>query len=99
MELNYWIHSFTPKIIKCTQGHNYSKPCDDHIFLVPNSCHPTHNNLRNIPYSASHRIFKICSEPEEYDKSKEEHSTYLKQRGYNGKLIEGSFAKMQENNR
>ena len=63
----------------------YSKPCDDHTFLVSNSCHPTHN-LRNIPYSTAHRIFRICSEPEEYDKSKEEYYIYLKQRGYNGKL-------------
>ena len=30
----------------------YSKPCDDHKFLVPNSCHPTHN-IRNIPYSTA----------------------------------------------
>ena len=27
----------------------YSKPCDEHTYLVSSSCHPTHN-IRNIPY-------------------------------------------------
>ena len=72
----------------------YSKPCDDHSFLAPNSCHPTHN-LKNIPYSTAHRIFRICSEPEEYSKSKAEYTTYLLERGYSSKLIEDSFTKVE----
>ena len=76
----------------------YSKPCDDHSFLAPNSCHPTHN-LKNIPYSTAHRIFRICSEPEEYSKSKAEYTTYLLERGYSSKLIEDSFTKVESLNR
>ena len=49
----------------------YRKPCDDHIFLVPSSCNPSHT-LRNIPYSTALRIYKNTSELAEYHKSKEE---------------------------
>ena len=58
----------------------YSKDCDEHTFLVPSSCHPTHN-LKNIPYSIAHRIHRIASENEEYEKSKTEYSNYLRARG------------------
>ena len=30
----------------------FSKPCDTHTYLIPFSCHATHN-LRNIPYSVA----------------------------------------------
>ena len=76
----------------------YSKPCDDHTFLVPNSCHPTHN-LKNIPYSTAHRILRICSESDEYNKSKAEYTAYLLERGYNSKLVEDSFTKIESKNR
>ena len=55
----------------------YGKPCDDHAFLVPSSCHPSHT-LRNIPYSTALRIYKNTSEPAEYIKSKLEY-TILRQ--------------------
>ena len=76
----------------------YSKPCDDHTFLVPSSCHPTHT-LNNIPKSTAHRIYRLTSEKREYEKSKLEYSTYLKERGYNPDKIEEEFTKIESKNR
>ena len=72
----------------------YSKECDDHTFLVPSSCHPTHT-LRNIPYSTALRLYKISSEPLEYEKSKVEYTAYLLERGYNLELIKDAFKKVE----
>ena len=72
----------------------YSKPCDDHAFLVPSFCHPSHT-LRNIPYSTALRIYKNTSEPAEYIKSKLEYTNYLKARGYSIEIIMEAFRKVE----
>ena len=72
----------------------YSKPCDDHAFLVPSSCHPSHT-IRNIPYSTALRIYKHTSEPAEYDKAKSEYTNYLKARGYCIEIIMEAFRKVE----
>ena len=76
----------------------YSKPCDDHTFLIPSSCHPTHC-IRNIPYSTAIRIYKIASESNEYLKTKSEFSTYFKARGYSIGVIEEAFSKVESKER
>ena len=78
--------------IKGDQLHTkpYSKPCDNHMFLLPTSCHPTHT-MENIPYSTAHRIYKICSEKECYEEAKIEYTGYLVARGYNIDLIKEAF--------
>ena len=76
----------------------YSKPCDDHTFLVPSSCHPSHN-LRNIPYSIGHRLYRIASEPAEYHKSKLEYTEHLKARGYSIGIIHEAFDKLEQKDR
>ena len=76
----------------------YSKDCDDHSYLTPNSCHPTHN-IKNIPFSTAHRFFRISSEYEEYIKSKEEYKNYLLLRGYSSKIIDDAFVKIEKCNR
>ena len=76
----------------------YSKPCDDHAFLVPSSCHPAHT-LRNIPYSTALRIFKIASEPSEFVKAKADYTEYLKARGYSIPAIEEAFGKAESKDR
>ena len=73
----------------------YSKPCDNHQYLNPTSCHPTHT-INNIPYSIAYRIFKICSEPSEYMKSKLEYSMYLGNRGYSKECINIAFDKVEK---
>ena len=72
----------------------YSKPCDDHAFLVPTSCHPSHT-IRNIPYSTALRIYKHTSEPAEYDKSKLEYTDFLTARGYSIGIIMEAFRKVE----
>ena len=76
----------------------FSKTCDEHAFLVPTSCHPTHT-LKNIPYSIAHRLFRISSEKQEYDKSKVEYSGYLKARGYSTSTISDAFNKVESRDR
>ena len=55
----------------------FSKPCDNHQYLSPISCHPHHTNV-NIPYCIAYRLYMITSEPVEYEKSKLEYSKYLR---------------------
>ena len=73
----------------------FSKPCDNHQYLSPNSCTPTHT-ITNIPYNIAHRIFKISSEPIEYCKAKFEYSKYLKNRGYSNECINNAFEKAEK---
>ena len=70
----------------------YSKACDSHSYLLPNSCHPMHT-LKNIPFNIAHRIFKISSDSETYVESKTEYTKYLKDRGYSDDIISESFSK------
>ena len=76
----------------------YSKPCDEHTFLVPSSCHPMHN-LRNIPYSTGHRLTRIASEPHEYELSKNEYIEHLTARGYSIGIIHEAFEKLESKGR
>ena len=76
----------------------YSKPCDDHTYLVTSSCHPTHN-LRNIPFGIIQGLYKIASEPAEYEKSKAEYSGYLVERGYSNEVIQEAFCKAEQRDR
>jgi hypothetical protein len=73
----------------------YSKPSDSHSYLLPQSCHPTHV-AENIPYGVAHRIYKNCSETEEYQKCKTEFKTYLGNRNYNSELINNAFDKVEK---
>ena len=86
--------------IKGDQLHTkpYSKPCDNHMFLLPTSCHPTHT-MENIPYSTAHRIYKICSEKKCYEDAKIEYTGYLVARGYNRDIINDAFTKVEKLNR
>ena len=76
----------------------FSKPCDDHSYNVPSSCHPTHT-LRNIPYNVALSIYKFSSETSEYNKSKTEYSQYLKARGYSNCKIQEDFRKVESRER
>ena len=73
----------------------YSKPCDSHSYLLPQSCHPTHV-AENIPYGVAHRVYKNCSENEEYQKCRNEFKSYLENRNFNSELINNSFDKVEK---
>ena len=72
----------------------YSKPCDNHAFLVPSSCHPSHT-LRNIPYNTALRIYKNTSELAEYHKCKADYTDFVKARGYSIDIITEAFRKVE----
>ena len=76
----------------------YSKPCDNHQYLSPLSCHPTHT-LQNIPYSIAFSVFKICSNKKDYLEAKIEYSKYLEDRGYSKECVGTAFAKVEKLNR
>ena len=88
--LDLFIYSKNGKL----ETRTYCKPSDAHSYLLPQSCHPTHI-AENIPYGVAHRVFKNCSEEEEYLKCKIEFSKYLEDRNYNKDLIHKSFEKVE----
>ena len=73
----------------------YSKPCDSHCYLLPNSCHPLHT-IKNIPYGIAHNTFKLSSSNESYELAKAEYSAYLLNRGYSHEIIQESFDKVEK---
>ena len=76
----------------------YSKPCDEHSFLVPSSCHPAHT-LRNIPYGTALRLYRIASEHDEFTKAKIEYTEHLKARGYSIGIIGEAFNRVESKER
>ena len=59
----------------------YTKPTDKHMYLQPSSCHPNHIT-KNIPYSLSLRLRRICSDDETLKHRTYELKSQLKNRGY-----------------
>ena len=59
--LNSFVYCSVDNIL---QTKPYSKPCDEHTYLVPFSCHHTQqtHNIINIPHNTVHTIDKIALE-------------------------------------
>ena len=76
----------------------FSKPCDTHTYLIPSSCHATHT-IKNIPYSIALTIYKIASEPAEYEKSKLQYIDYLTARGHNIDAVKEAFSAVEKMDR
>ena len=72
----------------------YSKPTDNHIYLLRNSAHPAHVT-RDIPYGVATRIRRNCSTDETFSKRSVEYQGYLYNRGYNPGLVSQQFEKAQ----
>ena len=72
----------------------YSKPTDNHIYLLRNSAHPAHVT-RAIPYGVATRIRRNCSTDEAFSKRSSEYKGYLYNRGYNPNLVSKHFEKAQ----
>ena len=70
----------------------YSKPTDNHIYLLRNSAHPAHVT-RAIPYGVATRIRRNCSTDEAFIKRSSEYQGYLYNRGYNPGLVSHSLRK------
>jgi len=70
----------------------YSKPTDNHIYLLRNSTHPAHVT-RAIPYGVATRVRRNCSTDEAFSKRSSEYKGYLYNRGYNRNLVSQQFEK------
>ena len=56
-------------------------------------------NIRNIPYSTGHTIYRIASEIHEYEISKGQYTDFLKARDYSAEVIQEAFDKLETKNR
>ena len=89
--LNMFVYTDEEGLI---QRKPWSKPCDTHAYVIPTSCHPTHQ-LQNIPYSIAHRIYNTSSTKQDYENAKLEYIEHIQKRGYNHELVKAAFAKVE----
>ena len=59
----------------------YNKPMDTHHYLLPTSCHQKHC-CKNIPYSLTLRLRRICSDSNTFKLRAKEKTNQLHSRGY-----------------
>ena len=71
----------------------YSKPTDNHIYLLRNSAHPAHCT-KAIPFGVATRVKRNCS-PESFEKRSIEYQNYLINRGYNPNQVRQQFDKVR----
>ena len=72
----------------------YSKPTDNHMYLLHNSAHPAHCS-KAIPFGVATRVKRNCSTPESFDKRSTEYQSYLINRGYNPSQVKQQFEKVR----
>ena len=64
----------------------FVKSTDKHQYLHATSCH-VYNSTKSIPYSQALRFNRICSENQFFDKRCNDLEVWLKNRGYNERLV------------
>ena len=69
----------------------YSKPTDQHIYLLHNSAHPSHNKA--IPFGVATRVRRNCSTLERFEERSKEYQNYLVDRGYHHSKVKKQFDK------
>ena len=93
-----FLNAFTFIIAGILHTRPFSKPCDSHCYMMPNSCHPLHT-IENIPYAIALTVYKISSNSEIYNHAKLEYSEYMRARGCSDQIISESFEKVEKLNR
>ena len=73
----------------------FVKPTDTHQYLQASSCHVYHSK-RAIPYSQALRLNRICSDISFLDHRCNQLESWLKQRGYNDKLVRDQIVKARK---
>lgn len=73
----------------------YSKPSDKHLYLHYQSSHPG-STKRAIPYGLGVRIKRICSEPGDYVRRRQEICGHLAKRGYSKKVVTDQFSRVDK---
>ena len=76
----------------------FIKPTDTHQFLDPNSSHSYHCK-KEIPYSQTLRLNRICSDNGSFDKRCNDLEGWLMERRYNGKMIRKQILRTREHSR
>ena len=76
----------------------YRKETDRNQYLLPTSCH-NKQTTRNLPFSLSTRIVRICSEVQNRNKRLGEMKQHLLNRNYDSKVIEIAIGKAKSLNR
>ena len=76
----------------------FKKETDRNQYLLPSSCH-SKQTTRNLPFSLSTRIVRICSESENRDLRLEQVKRALLDRNYNESIIDSAIAKAKSLNR
>ena len=72
----------------------YSKPTDNHIYLLRNSAHPSHCS-KAIPYGVAIRVRRNRSSSEAFEKRSVEYQSYLINMGYNPSQLKQQFQKVK----
>ena len=72
----------------------YSKPTDNHIYLLRNSAHPGHCS-KAIPFGVATRVRRNCSSSEAFEKRCIEYQSYLINIGYNPSQVKQQFEKVR----
>ena len=73
----------------------YIKPADTHQYLEFSSCH-VYQSRKSIPYSKALRFNRICSENRFFDNRCNQIECWLKDRGYNGKVVRQQILKARK---
>ena len=80
------------KFIKNTQqGKHLKKETDRNQYILPTSCHPM-NCTKNIPYSLSLRIVRICTKEDKRYQRLGELKELLLDRNYSPALVDRARA-------
>ena len=73
----------------------FVKSTDTHQYLHATSCHAYHSK-KSIPYSQALRVNRICSKNQFFDNRCNDLEVWLKNRGYNEKLVRQQILKAQK---
>ena len=76
----------------------FSKPTDSKTYLHFSSDHPSHTK-KAVPMGLALRMKRICSDPDDYNRHKQELKDRLVERGYPDDLIEGGFKRADDTER
>ena len=76
----------------------FVKSTDMHQFLDSTSCHPYHCK-KGISYSQTHRLNRICTDNETFDRRCNDLEKWLMERGYNEKMIRKQILSAREHSR
>ena len=76
----------------------FKKETDRNQYLLPSSCH-SRQTTKNLPFSLSTRIIRICSEPENRDLRLNQMRQDLLERNYKTSIIDLAINKAKSKNR